>query len=173
MPPSAKKYLFTKEHISEWLNYDAISGIFTWKKQIACSIKPGMIAGCINQSGYINIIFGGRCFKAHRLAFFLKNGTWPRIIDHINGIKTDNKWSNLREVDNECQNQQNRKCHRNGILWGTFFHKKTGRYCSRVNINGKTVSLGYHATREEAHNISVRFAKANGIKMIKIKRETN
>jgi len=43
----------------------------------------------------------------HRMAFALTVGRWPHMIDHINRDKSDNRWSNLREVT-ASENQWNR-----------------------------------------------------------------
>ncbi len=69
--------------------------------------------GVIYNNGYVRVIvfFHGKRFKLwkHRLVFFLVYGRFPEEIDHINGIKTDNRIENLREV-NGSENCRNRDC---------------------------------------------------------------
>jgi hypothetical protein len=173
MPRPAEHHDHSFEDMHACLSYDEDTGLFHWKKQTANIVKIGMPAGCINRNGYVHILLGKKTFKAHRLALFMKTGRWPKFVDHINGIKTDNRWSNLREVLNEKENQQNRRCHRAGVLWGTSFHRKTGTYSSRVNLNGKIHSMGYHKTREEAHRSSVEFAERNGIRILRRNEHVN
>lgn len=52
----------------------------------------------------------GRLFdkpvKAHRAIWAIANQSWPRFIDHINGVRSDNRLCNLREVS-VAQNNQN------------------------------------------------------------------
>ena len=69
--------------------------------------------GFIEKNGYVrvNVYFRGELFKLwkHRLVFFLVYGRFPKEIDHINGIKTDNRIENLREVSGS-ENQINKEC---------------------------------------------------------------
>ena len=68
--------------------------------------------GMIDKSNgyvYVWVYFQGERFKLrkHRLVFFLVTGRFPKEIDHINGIKTDNRIENLREV-NRSENEANK-----------------------------------------------------------------
>lgn len=73
------------------LNYQPESGAFFW-------MKSGARAGSKNNHGYVRIEFQRRRLAASRLAWFYMTGTWPDgEIEHINGVRDDNKWSNLRE----------------------------------------------------------------------------
>lgn len=38
--------------------------------------------GCVTPQGYGNITVDGKCLKAPRVAFFLRNGKWPRHACH-------------------------------------------------------------------------------------------
>jgi cytoplasmic iron level regulating protein YaaA (DUF328/UPF0246 family) len=48
---------------------------------------------------YLSIVFKGRKYKAHRLAWLIHYGEWPKqVIDHINRQPNDNRIMNLRDV---------------------------------------------------------------------------
>lgn len=81
----------------------------------------------LNTGGYIVFKFYGKAYKAHRVAWFLQTGKWPIEIDHINGIRSDNRWENLREVTHS-ENGLNRRVHMNS---------KSGEYGIRLEANGK------------------------------------
>ena len=90
--------MVTRERITECLNYDPASGVFTWKISRGKS-KVNKIAGCVDTTGYIVIRIDGMNYKAHRLAWIYVYGEWPNdLIDHINGINNDNRIENLELV---------------------------------------------------------------------------
>ena len=165
-PVIVNNHNFTRAYLMQWLEYDQNTGDFRWLKQASNTTYMGKVAGSKNKSGYVNIIFGKRCLKAHRLAWFFVTGKWPKFVDHINGVRNDNRWNNLRNVESAKQNQQNRKCHREGVLWGTWFHRSSGSYGARINVNGKIHSLGYYKTRHDAHVVAIAFARSKGISFI-------
>ena len=82
-------------------------------------------------------------FYAHRVAWLLHYGEWPDDeIDHINGVKDDNRISNLRNVDRKT-NVENRRAVRG-------YHKSVGGYTSYLKHHGRQLYLGYFKTAEEA-----------------------
>ena len=95
-----------EEHILSTYRYDAATGKLINKKW------NREYLGVIDKNkGYVrvNVYFQGEQFKLwkHRLVFFLVYGRFPKEIDHINGIKTDNRIENLREV-NRSENEVNK-----------------------------------------------------------------
>jgi HNH endonuclease/AP2 domain len=85
--------------------------------------------------------------KAHRLAWFLYHGELPsNQVDHKDGIKTNNKIDNLRDVTNH-QNQWN-KTSVKGYTWD----KNAKKFHARIHINYKEIHLGRFNTEQEARS---------------------
>jgi len=145
----------SQEELKKVLSYDPATGVFRWAvPMLRNKIKAGDIAGSYDPDGYICITYRKYNYKSHRLAFLYMEGFFPgskEQIDHINGIRDDNSFLNLRIVS--CQeNCQNRIEHRkNGQLPGAFFRRKSGRWLSQITIDGKHYHLGTWATKEEAN----------------------
>jgi hypothetical protein len=144
--------LLNVERLRQVLNYDPGTGIFTWKIQPHARFRVGDVAGATRQDGYIHITVDKVHHLAHRLAWLHVSGEWPtQTIDHINGIKNDNRIANLREFSTG-QNQQNRrkphKTNKVGLLGVTW---QAGRFCANIQINKKKIWLGRFDTADEAH----------------------
>jgi hypothetical protein len=145
----------TLRELRSWLSYKKDTGIFVWKKERSGrgrnKTKKGSRAGSINSKGYINITFFGKSYKAHRIAWAFFYGRFPAgQIDHINGIKKDNRIENLRDCSTQ-QNCQNKVIHRSGRLVGTTFSKTQNKWISQIRIRGKKVRLGSFESEKEAH----------------------
>ena len=143
------------------LNYDPNTGLFTRLIQTSSNARVGDIAGFLSK-GYIRIQIDGKVYYAHRIAWFFHHGNWPADgIDHINGIRDDNRISNLREATS-AENHQNR-CKRrdnsSGYL-GVSREKSQGKYRAQIRVNGKQINLGYFADKEDAKQAYLD-AKAN------------
>lgn len=137
------KHILTQAELKEQLHYNQDTGIFTW---VACrpSISAGKIAGSVAKIGYIYLSINKNKYLAHRLAWFYVHGVWPKHqIDHINGIRTDNRICNLREATN-FQNAQNKRKLRpdNRTGYTGVNLMKNGKYRARIMVNQKEISLG-------------------------------
>lgn len=132
--------------------YDPATGALTWKvKYRWCS--PGDLAGGIANNGYRRIQVKGKYIGAHRACWFLHYGEWPsQNLDHINGVKDDNRIANLREAT-KSQNGANRKVSKNNQtgLKGVTLYKGGPKYRAAIKLNGETHRLGLFDTAEDAH----------------------
>lgn len=138
--------------LKENLKYCKDTGIFTWNTN-RNRIKKGDIVGSKSSKGYLTTTLFSKPYRLHRLAWFYVYEVWPKgQIDHINGVKDDNRISNLRDVE-PSENSQNRSKPRKinfSKTLGVSFSKKTGKYQSSVMVNGKSYHLGTFKTAEEA-----------------------
>lgn len=152
--PAADKpaEVVTSYRLRELVLYDAATGVFINRITRGRGAIAGSVAGWKHCAGYLSIRIDGRAYLCHRLAWLYVRGVWPiDQIDHINGIRTDNRIANLRECSN-AENCQNMRPHRDGAgLLGASWEKRCGKWQSGIGIGGKRVHLGYYATREEAH----------------------
>ena len=142
------------ERVRELFNYDEHTGHFTWKVRTTNSINAGDRAGWIRPDGYIGMRFDGRYFQAHRLAWLYIKGELPLgQIDHINGVRTDNRIVNLRDVAHKDngRNQRlaaNNKSGANGVHW----FKSRGKWRAEITIDGRKVHLGYFGDLDAARS---------------------
>lgn len=148
----------------EVLVYDQDSGMFVWRIRRGQRGKVGELAGGINGNGYWSIRVDGRNYAAHRLAWLIVRGEWPENeIDHINGIRTDNRWINLRDVTKTVNVRNQRGPHANSTTgFAGVTRKKNGSFYAHITVNGikrhvgsfntaEAASLAYQQAKHELH----------------------
>jgi len=124
-------------------------------------MKPGMIAGGKEAKGYLSIRIDGKRYKSHRLAWLYMTGRWPKDqIDHLNGVRDDNHWFNLREA-NASQNRRNSagNSSSSSIYKGVSWHGGIGKWVARYGANGKIHNLGSFDREEDARRAYIDAAK--------------
>ena len=132
----------TQERLKELLHYDPETGVFTWNVPVARMAKPGGVAGNTNARGYRRISLLNKSYLAHRLAFLYVTGAFPeKVVDHVNGDPSDNRWSNLRPAT-QAQNLMNTS-HR-AVSGYKNVYRQTGleTWCVRFTFNGKIENFG-------------------------------
>ena len=125
------------------LRYDPAIGQVFWR-------RSGKEAGCIGSHGYRQIQVDGKLYLAHRLAWLLVTGSWPaNQIDHINGVRSDNALSNLRDVSisENIINQEPRVGH---SCLGIHRRKDSGKWMAHIARAGRVFYLGQFETEEQA-----------------------
>lgn len=142
----------TVERLREVLAYTPETGEFRRNTKTGKSSAVGAVAGRVNcPSGYVVIGIDGRTHAAHRLAWLHVFGVWPNEVDHINGIRHDNRLANLRECT-RAGNQQNRvsKAGASSTHLGVSFEKDRRKWCANIRSFGKVHKLGRFANEEDA-----------------------
>lgn len=137
--------MLTTEQLKQHLFYDPNTGVFTRLRSLTTCRA--------NCTGYVPINVLGRNYYAHRLAWLWMTGAEPKCgIDHINGVKDDNRWVNLRLADKSA-NAQNIKRARKDNLLGKLgvSTRAAGSYFARITLDGKRIYLGTYRTPEQAH----------------------
>lgn len=146
---------------AEWLHYDPATGQLAWKKSVRNSKAKGTIAGSIDSYGYVRIMVRGRRVKAHRLAWLLMTGDWPPLeIDHINGLKSDNRWKNLRLATPGQQkiNRPARRDSKSGLKYVSW-RAKDSKWIARLRGNGRMKFIGAFEDQNSAHQAAIAAAK--------------
>lgn len=161
----AKRSDITPEIIRQLIRFDRPSGKYLWNWRprdmfnnertwaswnIAHADKDAMTA--TNSYGYSIITIFCTKFMAHRVIWAYHYGEWPiNEIDHINGIKRDNRLENLRDVTTS-ENQKNRCLaiiNTSGSM-GVGFHKRQKKWRAYIASEGKQYHLGTFKTQLEA-----------------------
>lgn len=145
-------HILTQDELKSKLHYNPDTGIFTHipKKR---NKRKTLIAGFKSSETYLCIGLQGKYYKLHRLAWLYVYGSFPsNSIDHINGIRDDNRICNLREAT-ACENGQNiakYSCNTTGYI-GVSYYKKLQKFGANIQVNKTKVYIGLFFTAELAH----------------------
>ena len=135
----------SQEDLKEVLEYDPETGIFIAKTNRGYKYKKGDVLGVIQRQGYLQVCAPGFNAQGQRMAWFYMEGYWPEHhVDHINRIKDDNRWCNLRHVTRSC-NFFNRPAQRNNTsgVTGVYYNKQTNKWYPQIRVNHHMVTGGF------------------------------
>lgn len=131
--------------IKDYLSYDPATGLFHWMQVPKKSrVKVGDVAGGLNAGGYLVATFQRKYILLHRLAFVFMGEETPRSVDHANGIRTDNRWDNLRGSLHK-HNIRNREMGQRG-----YTKTPEGRFRASIQVDGVRKNLGTYDSEAEA-----------------------
>tara|TARA_R110000823_G_scaffold300892_1_gene421738 strand:+ start:956 stop:1378 length:423 start_codon:yes stop_codon:yes gene_type:complete len=103
-----------------------LKSTFTYDEDSGEIYRGNEVVGCPDPRGYKRVFRGGKYYYCHRLAWLLHYGEWPtKIIDHIDGDKSNNTISNLRDASYSTNNVNKSSAK------GYYLHKKTGKWMVR------------------------------------------
>ena len=134
------------EELLKRLNYDPLTGKFTRINKFV-SRKVGYI----DNDGYLVIRLLGKSYKASRLAWFYMMQSWPiHEIDHINRVRLDNRFLNLRDIPST-----NNKRNNNGL--GVCYDKQKDLFMAYTSRQYGQKFLGYFNSHDEARDARIKF----------------
>ena len=144
--------MISQDRLHALFIYEPETGVFIRRVTLCGRAVEGSIAGTLKTDGYVVITVDGYRYPAHRLAWFYMTGAWPKAdTDHINGLRSDNRFSNLREAT-RSENQQNQKRARSNNKLGVLGVRQhsCGRFEASIKTTGRWCSLGLFASADEA-----------------------
>lgn len=154
--PSAK-------YLRECFSYNKETGFVTWRHRPRHHFQTDRIWRSFNakhggkEAFFMRDTFGYRRGKVCGVEFTSQRVIWKLVtgkdpegeIDHINGVRDDNRWINLRSVSHgeNMRNTRRRSDNKTGV---SGVNVKNGKFCARVQSRGKRKNLGYFDTLEQA-----------------------
>lgn len=173
--------MLTQQRLKELLRYNLSTGEFVWIEEVSkCTrLTTKAKAGCITRRGYTRIIVDGKSYQAHRLVWLYNFGSFPSgQIDHINGVKNDNRLSNLRECS-QAENMRNTKMKSNNTsgITGVGYTEvnqrcgSTDTYWSArwTDINGKHRSKHFAVSKHGYDQAKVLAVACRNERMLELK----
>lgn len=146
--------------LREVLEYDPVNGDFNWRIPRP-GTRKGTPAGTLTK-GYLAIEIDRRFYRASRLAWAFLTGAFPpknMLVDHINGVRNDNRAENLR-LATYAENSRNRRaCPRNTSGKVGVHPLRNGYWGAEIGVDGKAIKLGRFECIEEAISVRCRAEK--------------
>lgn len=134
------------------LSYDPDTGLLIWRCRINSRAVAGSVAGHFTKAdGYIRVRVDGFLYLGHRVAWLLHYGAWPTLmLDHVNGVRNDNRIANLREATHSQQIANSIGFSKRRLPKGVWH--SGNRFTARIQLDGVPRYLGSFANAELAHS---------------------
>lgn len=143
----------SQELLNKLFEYDPTSGIVTRRVKTKMSAEGSVVGSICKRPtvSYLVVRIQGIKYVLHRIIWKMVTGEDPEVIDHVNGIGTDNRWSNLRNVNKianqrNCKSRADNKSGKTGVGW----HKPSGKWTAYIRNGKSQVYLGLFSEYEEA-----------------------
>ena len=161
--------------LHEILSYNAETGELRWKRRPRHMFNTdhefsrwntrysGAAALTARIDGYPMGPIFGKSYKAHRVIFCMIYGYWPEYVDHLNGIRHDNRACNLRaasKVENG-KNQKRNTRNKSGVT-GVYWYEPSKKWRAQINVDAKKIYLGQFETKEDAISARLYASKKYG-----------
>lgn len=165
----AKRQLPSPEVLRQLLRYEPETGRLFWRKRppkffVGGRPSPEIVATkwntrhagkealtANNSSGYLHGSVRNRTLRAHRVIWAIVHGEWPDEVDHINGVRNDNRLTNLRSVTraDNGRNLCRRRDSTSGVT-GVYWDKRWRKWRAEIKVDYRPLYLGHFHKRESA-----------------------
>lgn len=146
------KQILTAERARELFRYDAETGDLFWKERASRRHPDRPLRGN-SSSGYYKVMVDRGTYLVHRICWLVFHGVWPVGIDHINGLKTDNRLCNLREATQRQNAQNMRSVVGLSGVQGVSWSETRKKWRAAITDGRRYISLGYFSTIPEAQAV--------------------
>lgn len=152
------KPILPVEKLRQLVHYCPDTGVFTRLVTTSPNAKKGDRCGNEPiQNGYCLIRIAGTQYKAHRVAWAYMTGEWPSgVIDHINGIKHDNRFTNLRDTSKSINRQNQRTVRSDNLssgVTGVSWCRHHNKWKAYIRVDGKLRHLKYCDSVDDAERV--------------------
>jgi hypothetical protein len=108
--------MITQERLKELFEYEEDTGRLRRIKARGRG-KLGNYVTAMSEQGYLRVEIDNKNYLVHRLVYLYHFGEFPKLLDHINTDKLDNRLSNLREATSSqnLHNTKKRKTNTSGV----------------------------------------------------------
>lgn len=145
------------KYLKECFDYDGTNGHLIWKTRPRSHFKTdkawatingrcsGLIAGATDRAGYLVVGINGQLYRAHRIVWAIYRGRITADdIDHINGVKFDNRIRNLRLVTrgDNLKNLSLRSSSSSGHT-GVSWNKRKHMWRAYIGSGRTQIHIGY------------------------------
>lgn len=147
----------SRDELRTMLSYSRETGFLTWVTcpaggQGAIRVKSGTPVTCKSVYGYVVVRVNKVLYPAHRIIWLWETGDWPpAMIDHVNGIKDDNRWENLR-LATASQNGANRRASIPNTSGYRGVTRVGDRWVAQIGLDSHHTGLGTFDTPKEAYD---------------------
>lgn len=140
--------------VDKMFDLNADTGELTRKIRLNNRWPAGEVVGFIRKKdGYVQVNILSSKYLAHRVVWCKHYGVWPDgEIDHINGVKSDNRIENLRLADTNIQVQNRGLSKTNKSGYRGVWQKDNGRWRVYITKDYKRINIGTYLTYAEAVN---------------------
>ena len=136
--------------------YCCDTGILRYRVSIG-KVRAGDVAGTLLTNGYLRVFINNKTYYVHRLIFLYQHGFMPRELDHSNGIKTDNRITNLRLCTRQG-NEGNKKLKSNNTTGYKGVFRSRDKWVAKISsIYLGTFDSASDAAREYDRNAIIRY----------------
>lgn len=156
--------ILTQDYVRECFDYNPDTGVLTWRARPVEHFKrhkefliwnkrfASKLPGCLNDSGYLRVCINNKQYRAHWIIWLYVYGKFPTCyLDHINGIRSDNRLVNLREVSTVENSRNQRLSPKNTSgQTGVYFDKSRNKWFAFIHLNNRAKSLGRYEKFEDA-----------------------
>ena len=150
----AREQDFTPDVLKRLFHYER--GALLWKTKLNKRIRLMSVAGSMDGHGYVQIMINGKRYKAHRLIYIMFYGYAPKVLDHINGIRDDNRIDNLRpaSLNDNARNAKKPERNTSGFK-NVYWYKRHSKWQVAITVDNKPLHIGYYDDINEANTAAI------------------